>query len=69
MNVDSSYSLDAGTFFQSLRNAASPVSVRGCLNIFSITAYGNVATSAPDFAASTTCKGCLTLATIISVRK
>src|SRR5438309_1013177 len=44
-----------------------PTSVSGCFNILPSTSGGNVTTSAPIFAASTTCIGCLTLATKICV--
>jgi hypothetical protein len=43
----------AWAFSQSLMNFSSPMSVSGCLNMFSITAAGHVQTSAPIFAAST----------------
>ena len=43
----------AWAFSQSLRNFSSPMSVSGCLNIASMTAAGQVHTSAPMRAAST----------------
>ena len=58
-----------GTFFQSSRNLSMPISVRGCLDNCSMTLNGMVAICAPKSAASTTCRGCLTLATITSVAK
>src|SRR5437764_12762860 len=54
---------------QSLRNDAMPASVIGCLNNCQMTFAGAVITSAPIFAASTTCTGWRTLATRICVGK
>jgi len=42
------------TLFQSFKNLSIPISVRGCFTIFSRTANGIVAISAPIIAASTT---------------
>jgi len=44
-------------FSQSFKNWSSPLSVKGCLNSWSKTLNGMVATSAPAFAASTMCSG------------
>src|SRR5690606_12515588 len=57
----------ACAFSQSWRNFARPMSVSGCLRQASITAGGQVQTSAPMRAASTMCIGPRTLATRISV--
>src|SRR3989304_2123977 len=51
------------SFFQSARNRSNPISVSGCLMSCSMTLNGIVQISAPIIAASTTCTGCLTLAT------
>ena len=45
------------SFSQSERKFSNPIFVNGCSNIFSNTDGGNVTTSAPIFAASTTCIG------------
>jgi hypothetical protein len=56
------------TFFsQSLRNASIPLSVRGCAMSWVRILYGTVAMCAPAMAASRTCKGLRTLATMILV--
>ena len=47
----------AGTFFQSSRNSATPLSVRGCFASCAMTLKGIVAMSAPIRAASSTCFG------------
>ncbi len=52
-----------GTFSQSARNFFSPASVSGCFASWSMTENGIVATSAPSFAASSTCTGWRTDAT------
>ena len=59
----------AWAFSQSLMNFSSPMSVSGCLNIASITAAGQVQTSAPSCAASTMWIGWRTDATSTSVAK
>lgn len=56
-------------FLQSARNFSKPISVKGCLRSCRTTAIGNVATSAPIFAASRKCNGFRTLATRTSVEK
>jgi len=55
------------TFFQSSKNLFIPTSVSGCLINWLMTLNGIVAISAPIVAASTTWRGFLTLATMISV--
>ena len=61
--------LHLGTPSQSLRNLSIPVSVSGWQNSFLSTSLGTVAISAPRRAASITCRGWRTLATITSVEK
>jgi hypothetical protein len=64
----SGYTLVAAcTFSQSLRNFSRPMFVSGWLNMASMTAGGQVQTSAPIRPASTTWIGCRTLATSTSV--
>ena len=55
------------TFLQSARNRSTPASVSGCRTSFCMTANGTVAMSAPIRAASMTCRGWRTLATMTSV--
>src|SRR2546422_3040402 len=45
------------SLFQSARNFSRPRSVNGCFTSLENTSYGMVATSAPAWAASTTCMG------------
>lgn len=54
-------------FFQSARNFSIPMSVSGCFTIWSITEKGIVEMCAPASAASRTCRGFRTLATMTSV--
>ena len=57
----------AWAFSQSFRNFSSPMSVSGCLNIWSMSAAGQVQMSAPMRAASTMCSGLRVDATSTSV--
>ena len=61
--------MDCPVLAQSARNAARPLSVSGCWKSWRSTAGGSVATSAPSFAACTTCIGWRTEATSTSVAK
>jgi len=58
-----------GTFSQSFMNFCIPMSVSGCRQRASMTFNGMVATCAPIIAASTTCSGFLTEATMTSDSK
>jgi hypothetical protein len=61
------YPIDCPVASQSFRKAAKPASVSGCLNSWWMILGGAVMTSAPIFAASTTCIGLRTDATKIWV--
>ena len=63
------YAFTLCAFSQSFRNFSSPMSVRGCLNIASMTAAGQVQMSAPRRAASTMWIGPRVDATSTSVLK